>query len=167
MYFWAAPLIGFALAAGIVPILRHPGILKRAFSLFKMKSVQERKTEPINFNLYVTIPLISSILIFAIMFLLLTPDFVRTNLIIIMVIGRMRGETGNVYLPAGNLQNIMYYISGYRGADIWFLPTIGATGWPLSWFKLAQLTKTKSTSSCRYSLHGDVLEERADTSGNF
>jgi len=158
MYFWAAPLIGFALSAGIGPILRHPDVLKRAFSFLRTKRTQARKTEPISFNLYITIPLVGSLLIFALMFVLLTPDFVRTNLIIVVIImlipfvsmlisGRMRGEAGIVYMPAGNLQNIMYYTSGYRGADIWFLPTpIGATGWPLSWFKLAQLTKTKSTS---------------------
>jgi hypothetical protein len=61
--------------------------------------------------------------------------------------GRMRGETGIVSVPTGQLQSLLLYASGYQGVDAWFVPNpSGLTGGTLPWFKVAELTGTSVRS---------------------
>lgn len=159
LYVWAMILIGTLLAVGLAPILRRPWLLRRAFSYMLRPRRVKRLTDPIPFG-KVTLPLLivgmaGSITLFA----YLVPEFVKvvpwifilmvfTPFLITMIGGRMIGETG-VDLP-GNvfpyLTNLLYYESGYRGVDIWFAPNImtSSGGGTLSWFKVAELTETRS-----------------------
>jgi len=60
---------------------------------------------------------------------------------------RLVGETGIGSFPVGYIQNILYYATG-AGVDVWFAPnymTSSGSGW-LSWFKVAELTETRSDS---------------------
>ena len=162
MFFWFSIFLGLGLAAGLLPLIRHPRILRDACVLLikPTTKVERRYTEPIS-GLKVTLPLIicgitGSIVLFAI----LVPEFFWSNLWIVpAMVGfpivstiiqcRSYGETPTVIsIPANTLTYLAYYASGYKGVDVWFAPTIvGASGFSwLTTFKLAELTETSIRS---------------------
>ncbi len=163
LYFWATITIGALLAVGIAPILRRPRFFKDAFSslLGVRRKGRGRHIEPIDLT-RVTLPLMLVGLVGGMaLFVALVPDFVLSNLwiLILMIIipfvttivgARTIGEAG--VTPPGafinNIQNILYYVSGYQGVDVWFAPNMmNQQGYGyLSWFKIAELTETKSKS---------------------
>jgi len=157
LYFWFAPLIGIGLAVGLGPIIRHPRTLAMAF-LPKAKKIKERLTDPISSKIILTF-LIVGLGSITILYYILVPDFILyapwflplmfiIPFLTLTITGRMYGETGISSFPSDYLQNLIYYLSGYSGVDIWFAPT--TTPWPgiekLKWFKTAQLTETKADS---------------------
>ncbi len=161
LYFWFAILIGIALAVGIAPILRRPGLLRRAFSSMVRPHTRERErlTDPISFT-KVTLPLtVAGLVGGIILFTVLVPNFVQVFPWIIpmmialpfistLVLSRMIGEAGIGSFPVGHLQNLLYYSSGYKGVDVWFAsnPMTNSGDGILTWLKVAELTETTASS---------------------
>jgi len=161
MYFWAPVTIGLSLAAGVAPLLHRPRTLFRAITRLAspFTDMETRSSEPVP-RLIILLPLILSLVGGVAIFAVLVPDFLLSNLWFIpfmismpflstLISGRMRGEAGvSASLHVGELQNILFILSGYPKADIWFAPnpmTQQGGGW-LTRFKVAQLAETTSTS---------------------
>jgi len=161
MYFWAPITIGLALAAGIAPLLHHPHSIFRAVSRLTspFASVEERRSDPVS-KIVIVLPLILSLVGGVVIFAVLVPDFLINNLWFIpfmvgmpflstLISGRMRGEAGiSASLHVGELENILFILSGYSKADVWFAPnpmTYQGAGW-LNNLKIAQLTETSAMS---------------------
>jgi len=161
MYFWAPITIGLALAAGIAPLLRNPrslfGAISRLTSPFA--DVEKRHSDPVP-KVIIVAPLILSLVAGVVIFAVLVPGFLMNNLWFIpfmvgmpllatLISGRMRGEAGiSASLHVGELQNILFILSGYREADVWFAPnpmTYQGAGW-LNNLKMAELTETSAMS---------------------
>jgi len=160
LYFWMSILVGAALAVGLAPIIRRPKVVSRALTMMlKPRAAEKRYTDPISFT-KVTLPMIIVGIVGGVcLFIYLVPDFVAVApwMIPVMIVmpfittligGRMRGETGVVYTPQGTIEYLLYYASGYPGVDIWFAPNImtAAGHERLQWFKIAEITETKTSS---------------------
>ncbi len=156
MYVWAAPLMGFSIAVGLMPLARNPKVVPRAIKsmiLFEKGTAREGKTEPFNFYTYFLVPYaattIAGILYFAILspnfftgyFYFIVPFVIFLPLIFTLIEGRMIGETGVEVVEQGRITNAFYLATGYPGVDMWYVPnmwnTVG-TSW-LRHFKLFQL----------------------------
>jgi len=161
LYFWATILIGFALSAGIGPILKHPKFFTSSLQHLINPTPQKslRRTDPINFRIWILLPLIISLVGHLALSIILVPNFILSNLWFIpfmiflpfistLTAGRMLGEVGTATFPSGNFQNILYLASGYPRADIWFFPSPATTSGHgyLTWFKIAEITKTDAKS---------------------
>ncbi|MCS7119761.1 MAG: hypothetical protein RMJ07_05535 [Nitrososphaerota archaeon] len=146
MYFWAVPLIGFSLAAGLMPIFRYPRKFVKAISSLGSLSAWGRRVK-----YYVILGIAAPIAAGLTIYMLLTdfplyiaaPLFIFAPLTLSMVNSQMVGETG-VNLDVDVPMNLIYYASGYKGVEVWFVPTlinIEGTGW-LKNYKVAELTGT-------------------------
>jgi hypothetical protein len=160
-YFWAAPLIGLGLSAGLVPILTRPRLVVRALTQVVTASrakVRLRRTDPLP-RAFIMFALIVGLVGGVIYYIMLAPAFLATAPWMLLLIvslpvvatlieGRMVGETGVSFVPSDYMRNLMYMFSGYRGVDVWFCPSIAtlAGRGPIIWYKVAELTKTKATS---------------------
>jgi len=146
LYFWAVPLIGFSLAAGLMPVFRYPRRFYRALA-----SVSPAGVKGSHIRRLILLGITSSTCGGIVIYHLLTdfplyiaaPLFVITPLIMTMVNSQMLGETG-VNIDVNVPLNLIYYASGYSGVEVWFAPTlINVEGtWWLTNFKVAQLTGT-------------------------
>lgn len=160
MNFWATIIIGFSLAAGLAPLLRHPRYLVTAFRHITkpFASRTGRKTDPVSFTKFILMIAVSIVGGIG-LYVVLVPNFMQTNpwfvlFIVFMpfistfVSGRMLGEAGTAIAPQANFQNVMYLSSGYPYADVWFTPSVATVSGhgALNWFKTAQLTETSSSS---------------------
>jgi len=161
MYFWGSILIGLNLAVGLIPLLRHPRMIQRAFSsmFHGVKSPIERRTEPFSFYKAILGPLAFGFGTTVALYAILVPDFFQKFFLIVIVLvvlvplvytfiqGRMTGETGVTGGDPGGFLNIFYLSSGYSGADttnIWFVPKpaiegVAASSMWLRWFKTADI----------------------------
>lgn len=156
MYFWAPIQIGFSLAVGLAPIFFRPKLILGAFK--RVSARKRRMLEEIPMLTYVIIPMAISFIIYGLMFAILVPSFTASYpwivalsfilpFVYMLVSGRMRGEAGVTYIPAGNVQNLLYLMSGYKGADVWFVPSpMTISGGSLSWFAICEMTKTSAKS---------------------
>jgi len=160
LYMWGIPIIGLGLAAGLAPILRYPRIL---IQLFPKSSTAKKDSALETFSLtrWTVIPfavvMVASILFYAI----LTPTFplwyiapfiVVLPIVLTLIDGRMLGTTGVTYgTNAQNLLRVAYWTSGYKGADVWFVPWpwLTVVGPHLSELKVCQLTNTSAKSLIR------------------
>jgi hypothetical protein len=128
MFLWAGPLIGIAIAVGLMPLLLNP---RNLISLIRSK----RKMRHISFVwllVYLATASVSTALIY-----ILAPDFpiwvsaVMNFLmpIIVTLVGtRILGITGQWFDPATSyLNELAVYSSGYSGINAWF------TLWNFSW----------------------------------
>jgi hypothetical protein len=159
MFFWGSIIIGLSLATGIVPLLRYPRLIKKAFSTMlkaAKASYGERKTEPFSFYKAIFIPLVIGLFIGATLYYILVPTFflkyfyviipmlVLIPIIYVLIQGRMIGETGMSVAGDQSFIRVFYLSTGYPDVDIWFVPTptVGAfssgASW-LQWFKTADL----------------------------
>jgi len=154
LWFWACPVIGMALAAGVTPILMHPRTIAKAFK-FGYGGSEER----ISGN-----PPPKWLMIFSFLFgagglialnWWLVPDFPLWALFLFQVVFpfllmitqvRMLGVTGQSFSPP-YLSQLTILASGYTKYDAWFLPFQLTPGtWWCSNFKICQLTETKIES---------------------
>jgi len=143
LYFWFAPMVGFGLAAGLVPVLRRANIVRKSLSDFIR--VQRGK--------YILIPTFISLGIGVLWFAVLAPDFplwIMGPLTFVMpfiatlISGRMVGETGVLWSASGQITNLIILASGYEGVNAWLLPnlmSINGAG-RLTQLKICQLTNT-------------------------
>ena len=149
LYFWGAILMGFGMAGGLVPAIIR--LLRRR----REPSARRTKFWDRNLLKLFLIPLIGVWTLSIVWYRVLTPNFpiwivfpfiIIMPIILVLIDGRMLGETGLTFAAGqtGNLMRLIYWSSGYRGADIWFVPTpwrAGAAG-VLSQLKVCDLTET-------------------------
>jgi len=158
LWFWAGPVIGMALAAGITPILMHPRIIVTALkSIFRSESSKSRERvsgdPPSKW-------LVIGSFVFGVGGLIalnwwLVPDFPVWALVLFQMIFpfllmitqvRMLGVTGQSFSPP-YLSQLTILFSGYQKYDAWFLPFQLTPGtWWCTNFKICQLTETKVSS---------------------
>jgi len=135
LYFWGSPMIGLGLAAGLVPLLRRPKILIRAFSSMSRSVGKARKTQAFSFYKTFLIPFCICIVAGIGIWVIFVPDFLRNFFFIIiplvvltplaanLIQGRMIGETGVSTGSLAPVLNAFYLSTGYSKVDIWFVPT--------------------------------------------
>ena len=143
---WISPLIGAGIAAGLMPLIRHPRIFTETF-----KSLRPSSTEKPPFSLWwIVIPFAISALIYVIMIHILVPDFPLWILILLnivwiplmtMISTRSVGVLGfPINIPF--IHQFVYIASGYPKYDIWFAPVYSGgmvgEGWCVN-FKIADL----------------------------
>ncbi len=143
LYAWASPLIGVALAVGIVPFIRHPHLILNAFRisrrplvdgvyypLWKMLLPYILATVGISLIGYYLVPTAN------LLFLILINSFL--SLIAALVMGRTLGTAVSFSIPYP--RELMFIATGASG-DVWFIPTY--LGYMSDWvggFKIADLT---------------------------
>jgi len=149
MYFWISPLIGFSIAAGVLPILLRPKFLKRAFQAVMGKT----KTEVMISPLIILIPFFVTSAILIGFIHMLVPDFpilvlVFLNMVwpilYILITSRGMGEAVAFQIPY--VPQLSIIASGYGGYDIWFAPLYQQ---PWNWLgplKVCDLTRTHPIS---------------------
>jgi hypothetical protein len=157
LYIWATPVIGFALAAGLAPLLFNPHLIGRVFS-FRKTSKAEEFTIPggpkigLWANLFLT-----GIIYSVILYLILVPDFigqapwflifiVSVPFILSLVGGRSLGEVG-VGIDLSSMTNVVLYLAN-APVPAWFVRSdISMSGaGTLSNLKICELTETKGSS---------------------
>jgi len=154
LYFWALPIIGIGLGAGLIPIIMRPGLLVRTIKAL-MHPAAAKPEERVSGKLYpakLILPLyfaaslISILLIWRLVpgapiwllfFMIMAWPLLQT-----LISARMIGITGQGFATP-NLSNILIYASGYSGYPLWFAPMPGleGTGW-VTEFKLCQFART-------------------------
>ena len=158
LYFWAGPVIGMSIAAGLMPVIMHPkSIVKSVKSIIAPKpSVVERRISgermptPLILSLFV-IGCIGAI----ILDLILVPDFPVWALILYEIVFpfilclttiRIMGITGQSFVPP-YMSQLTILLSGYQKYDAWFLPLqLNPGTWWTTNFKICQLTETSISS---------------------
>ncbi len=169
LFFWATILIGFGLSLAIAPILRHPGVLRKAFSSMRRPGAK-RYTEPLSLKKVILPLLVVGLVGGAVLFTVLpgVTDYVMSNPWIILVIigmplattlinARTMGETGvggpgsmagySGFTGPEGIQNMIYFATG-ANVPVWFAPnTMVCNGgsW-LAWFKVSEVTETRTDS---------------------
>jgi len=156
LYFWAGPVIGMSLAAGLTPLLLRPGLIIKALkSAFKPKLSAERVSGE-RFSPYLLVFLfVTGCIGLLLLNHFLVPDFPLWSLVLYQVVlpflimitsVRILGVTGQTFNPP-YLSQINILFSGYGKYDAWFLPFRMTPGvWWVSNFKICELTKTTATS---------------------
>lgn len=161
LFFWSTIIIGVGLAAGVAPLIHHPGTLKRALSYMLRPAIRakERSSDAVSFRKFIFLPLIIGLAGGTALFVILVPHFALANLwtlplimvmpfVTTLVTGRMRAETGVAEFPIGQMKNLVFLATGYQTADAWLAPNPFSTSgraW-LTKLKEAQLTETTSSS---------------------
>lgn len=146
LYFWSVPLIGFSMAAGLMPVLRHPKRFYRALTAVGVAGIRGSRIK-----WFIILGIVLSTAGGIILFYLLTdfplylaaPLFISAPLILSMANSQMVGETG-VNIDVDVPLRLIYYASGYPNVEVWFVPTtinVEGTYW-LKTFKVAQLADT-------------------------
>jgi len=147
--FWINPIIGIGLAAGFLPLLRHPQTVKQAFSAIF------RVSPAMSYMRTLVVSYIVSVTALGVLTAILAPDFPLWIVFILsigwqftlnLISARALGVTGQIWdLPAiGPVRSDKAFIilaSGSKSTNIWFTPLyIGPSG--ASWcqnFKVAEL----------------------------
>lgn len=160
--FWAGPNIGFAIAAGVIPLLLHPSYLVTPFkTLWRVHTEAEKGVLSLRLLLVV---FFAATFISTIVPWILVPDFPILPLIFLCILwpfmlniiaARAMGVTGmEINIPY--VQPGLIFASGYTGSQIWYAPLYGGSfitpavapasgaGWCQS-FKVAELTSTSPT----------------------
>jgi len=142
LYAWVSPIIGAALAAGVVPILRRPRFLIGA-----MKSLTRGRLS------IVFLPYILAFIGYTVLGHYLAPDFPLAVLILYNAIwpffinlaaDRAAGVAQYFQIPY--VRELTIIGSGYTGINGWFIPMYNwAGGWCQN-FKICQLTETDHMS---------------------
>ena len=150
---WISPLIGAGIAAGLMPLIRHPRIFIETF-----RSLKPASAGGLAFSVWwVAIPFTASAIIYVIMIHLLVPDFPLWILILLnigwiplmtLISTRSVGVLGfPINIPF--VHQFIYIASGYPKYDIWFAPVYSGgmvgQGWAIN-FKIADLCDIKPTS---------------------
>jgi len=143
---WISPLIGAGIAAGLMPLIRHPRIFTETF-----KSLRPSSAEKPPFSIWwIVIPFAISALVYVTMIHILVPDFPLWILILLnivwiplmtMISTRSVGVLGfPINIPF--IHQFVYIASGYPKYDIWFAPVYSGgmvgEGWCIN-FKIADL----------------------------
>jgi hypothetical protein len=159
---WAPALIGLSIAAALLPILRRPKVLVRAFASLRIKSRSEVSYSGVgeppaiyHLPLWLICSLLSVIIAS-----FLAPGFPLILLLVLslgygflggLVATYSIGETG-FGLTVPYVRESMFLLSysfGYKGVNIWLTPlvisTAGQGGWVQN-FKVCDLTKTTISS---------------------
>lgn len=155
MHFWIFPAIGFAISAGIMPILTHPNIFIGSLKI--LKKSREGGGEIIGLY-WIIIGVLCGTVGSCILTYILVPDFpiwllIMTSLgwstIFSIICSRSIGLTGTGFdVPFVNY--LVYLGSGYKGYKIWFAPLVletsaGAPAW-CARFKIAELCNINPAS---------------------
>jgi hypothetical protein len=155
LYIWSGPIIGLALAAALMPLLRHPEFLTRTFRSLRRLPEASRRAGFLPLTTIMLLYLVSRSAMVAISSILV-PAFPIWILILITIVlpfvmtlvsARAIAETGfTVEIPY--VREVAILGSGYEGIDIWFAPIAvgtGGAGW-CNAFKICLLTETKPSS---------------------
>ncbi len=159
--FWASPIVGLALAAGVLPILLQPRLFIDAFkSLTKTSSKKPQGL--ISFKLMMALFIFGSIGS-AVLSWTLAPDFplwifllmsVGWYFIVNLIVSRSLGLTG-ISMDIPYVKEGIIIASGYKGYSAWFAPInisgLGGSGWCAT-FKTAELVGTSAKSLVKASL---------------
>ncbi|MBS7656918.1 hypothetical protein KEJ33_03225 [Candidatus Bathyarchaeota archaeon] len=159
--FWASPLVGLALSAGLLPILFQPKFFIDIFKSLRKASLKESQ-EVISLKLIVILFSAGSIGS-AILSWILVPDFplwiflmmsVGWYFINNLIVSRSLGLTG-VSMDIPYVREGIIIASGYTRYAIWFAPInasgSGGAGWCAT-FKTAELVGTSPKSLVKTSL---------------
>ncbi|MEM2703601.1 MAG: OPT/YSL family transporter [Candidatus Bathyarchaeia archaeon] len=148
MHFWIFPAIGFAISAGIMPILMHPNIFINSLKIFKKSHKSGGKITDLH---WIIMGVLCGTIGSCILTYILVSDFPIWLLIIVslgwstifsIACSRSIGLTGTGFdVPFVNY--LVYLGSGYEGYKIWFAPLVletsaGAPAW-CARFKIAEL----------------------------
>jgi len=143
LYVWTAPLVGMAMAAGIVPLILHPEIVTGIF-----KSMRKSRGSATKLILPFLILFVSGGLAATIINYLLIPELSLLPYYVILtliwpfvytvIVTRSRAITGfTVDIPYFN--QLVYFASGYPGVNLWFTPIYtagGSPGWAGTFFAM-------------------------------
>ena len=158
LYFWASPIVGLLVAAALLPIIRHPGNIVRAFKdLMKIPAVAKKRGS-VSLKAIMLIYLASTLGSVAIVWFLVPGFRSFVWLLILLSVGwtfiytiasaRSIGVTGmGIVAPFSSslfAKEAAFIASGYQGVDIWFAPLVVSSG-GATWcalFKVADLTDT-------------------------
>jgi len=159
LYFWACPMIGMGLGAGLTPIIirrREIADAIRSFFTFKKPADTGPRYSGDAFSgkfmlLLYALGFIGAIILDA----LLAPNFPIIAIILFegilpiilsIIVVRIKGLTGQEFTPP-YLRNITILATGYEGYNAWFLPMNAETGAGFAGsFKMCQLTRTTAHS---------------------
>lgn len=154
MYLWALPVLGVMLAAGIIPLLSQPRVLREVKEAFSKKEAYE------SFSIWLLLPYLGASLFSTCLIYLLAPGFpvwisgvmnFGFPLVLTLMSTRVRGVTGQSFQP-GSVDQLVVYGSGYLGTDVWFTLNNGAWASQMSglnWvsrFFVAKETETSTRS---------------------
>ncbi|RLF04739.1 MAG: hypothetical protein DRK00_06060, partial [Thermoprotei archaeon] len=146
LHAWISIFVGSGIAAGLMPLLRHPRIFKDTIS-----SLITARSEARLFSIWsIVIPFAASAAVYVAMAHLLVPEFPLWILILLnvvwiplmtMVSTRAVGIMGfPINIPY--VHQLVYIASGYEKYDVWFLPVftggVAGQGWCIN-FKIADL----------------------------
>lgn len=150
--FWVSPMIGLAVAAALLPILRRPGHLVRALKdLVRLPAAGKggRVSLKVIIAVYLFGTLGSVVLVW-----ILVPGFrfflwilvllsVGWSFVYTIASARSVGITG-MGIPSLYVTEAAYISTGYQSADIWFAPLVVSGGGAMwcALFKVADLTET-------------------------
>jgi hypothetical protein len=173
IFVWQSPIIGAAVAAGLLHIFSHPKELVSAFRgltgtgrvLASGKSEADDEERPISLSVLMLI-FFSAIAAFIVIFKILIPDFpvffiavfaVAWSLIFSLINMRAVGTTGFTIDPPAVREGLIIghnRFSGYSNPDVWFAPwpvALGSAGW-LSSFKVCDLVQCRAWSFIKAAL---------------
>jgi len=143
---WLSPLIGAGIAAGLLPLIRHPQIIVQTF-----RALRPSRAEELEFSIWwIILPFTISAVIYVIFIHMLVPEFPLWILILLNIIWiplmtvistRSVGITG-IPINIPFVHQLVYMASGYPKYDIWFAPVYSGgmvgEGWCIN-FKIADL----------------------------
>ncbi len=149
MYAWAGPLIGIAIAVGIVPLIRRPQALVGLGRTLRGKSRAGLKVP-----LYIMLaPWLIGTVGLSIVDYMFAPDmpiwfFLLINVFwsfsYILITGRASGVAMHVSIPY--VREMAIIASGYSGYDAWFVPMHVTPGDWVTMYKICDLTETHPIS---------------------
>lgn len=159
--FWASPIIGLALAAGLMPFIMQPNLFTGLFKSLRKVPLKGREGL-ISPRLLATLFVVGAFGSAA-MSWFLVPDFPLWIFLVMsvgwysfvnLVVARSLGTTG-VTMDVPYVKEGIIIASGYDGYAAWFAPInisgVGGAGW-CSTFKTAELTGTNPKSLVKASI---------------
>ncbi|MBS7648227.1 hypothetical protein KEJ17_01065 [Candidatus Bathyarchaeota archaeon] len=145
LWAWAMPMVGFAIAMGIIPLLLRPKDTYRALKAFKR--ITESAAE---FNIGWVIGLfLAATLSLSFVDYWLAPDFpviylILLNIIIpfVTMLVAVRGEGLGVSIGVPYTREMVIKATGYPGINAWFVPIYTSSSW-VTGFKVCDMTNTR------------------------
>ncbi|MEM2569919.1 MAG: hypothetical protein QXT67_08310 [Candidatus Bathyarchaeia archaeon] len=143
LWAWAMPIVGFALAVGITPLLLRPDVVKRTLSA--LKSLGKVTDVPLKACLVL---FLCSAIALSILDYWLAPDLPITIYLLLNIIWPFllmlviaRGEGLGLSFTIPYVRELTIKAVGYGGIDAWFAPIYMPSSWT-SLFKVCDMTRT-------------------------
>jgi len=159
---WASPLVGLAIAAGLMPLLRRPRLLVDAFKALRAPTGQERRRGQLGLPLWIPVAaFLAAALAYTAFDYYLAPDFpvwffllinVGWSFLYALITARAAGVAYPFSIPY--VREIMIMSVGAPGYTQWFVPIETnpvAESWT-QWFKVCDLTDTDPMSFIKATL---------------